>query len=65
VPYDVKSAAIYIMAAGLLIYLAFSVSFENQVVATAFHLLLCLVFAAIVFVLEKPQLRMSKVSKKI
>ena len=65
VPYDVKSALIYIVGAGILIYLGFSIAFENQVLATGFHLLLCLVFAAIVFMLEKPQLRMTKVSKKI
>jgi O-antigen/teichoic acid export membrane protein len=56
VPYDLKSAAIYILSAGALIYLANYVSISNQFLATGFHLLLCLLFAALVFAVEKPQL---------
>jgi O-antigen/teichoic acid export membrane protein len=61
VPYDVKSAATYIISAALLIYIGFNFPSSNQVMATAFHLFLCLVFAAIVFVMERSTFRSRKV----
>jgi O-antigen/teichoic acid export membrane protein len=63
IPYDLKSAAIYIISAGALIYLAMYVTINNQILATAFHLLLCLVFVAIVFVIEKPRFIKSGIAK--
>jgi O-antigen/teichoic acid export membrane protein len=63
VPYDVKSAAIYIISAGILIYLATVVSIDNQIVATGFHLLLCLIFVALVFVLERPKFTKRGIAK--
>jgi O-antigen/teichoic acid export membrane protein len=63
IPYDIKSAAIYIISAGILIYLAIIVIIENQVLATAFHLLLCLLFAALVFIIEKPSFIKAKLVK--
>jgi O-antigen/teichoic acid export membrane protein len=38
VPYDVKSAATYILTAGILIYVATIIHIENQILATTFHL---------------------------
>jgi O-antigen/teichoic acid export membrane protein len=63
IPYDVKSAAIYVISAGALIYLAMYVTINEQILATAFHLLLCLVFVAIVFVIEKPRFIKSGIAK--
>lgn len=60
VPYDLKSASVYILSAGLLIVLANNISISNQIMATGFHLLLCLLFAALVFTIEKPNLVKSK-----
>ncbi|QHT71362.1 lipopolysaccharide biosynthesis protein [Rhodocytophaga rosea] len=61
VPYDIKSAVTYIISAALLIYIGFNFPSSNQVIATAFHLFLCLVFAAIVFVMERSTFRSRKV----
>jgi O-antigen/teichoic acid export membrane protein len=63
IPYNVKSAAIYVISAGTLIYLAMHVSINNQIMATAFHLLLCLVFVALIFVMEKPSFVKSNIAK--
>jgi O-antigen/teichoic acid export membrane protein len=60
IPYDLKSAAIYILSAGIFIYLAMNISISNQIMATAFHLFLCLIFAVLVFIIEKPKLIRSK-----
>jgi uncharacterized membrane protein YccC len=56
VPYHVKLAATYLALAGALIYIAFSFPLENQVLATGFHLLLCLIYITILFLIEKPRL---------
>lgn len=60
IPYHLTSAFVYIGSAALLIYTAFLFPIENQVLATAFHLFLCLVYLVLILMLEKPHLRLRK-----
>jgi O-antigen/teichoic acid export membrane protein len=56
IPYNVKSGFLYIIFAGLLIFIAFRFPVENQLLATSFHLLLCLMYITAIFLIEKPRL---------
>jgi O-antigen/teichoic acid export membrane protein len=53
IPYDLKSALGYVGGAGLLIWLSFQFIFSNLFVETAFHLLLCLAYLLVIYLVEK------------
>ena len=53
VPYDLKSAAGYVGGAALFIWLANQLAFDNPLVASAFHLLLCGLYGVGVYLVEK------------
>ena len=53
IPYDLKSAVGYVGGAGLLILLSFQFTFNNLFVATAFHLMLCLAYLLVLYLVEK------------
>lgn len=55
VPYHVKSALFYLGSAAALIFIASQVSIENQVLATGFHLVLCVIYLLAIFLMEKPR----------
>ena len=53
VPYDVRSAAGYVVGAGLLIYLSWQFPIANLWIAVPVHLALCLLFVATVLLIER------------
>ncbi len=57
VPYPIKAIFGYLLLATGLIWLANVVEMENFWLRQAYHLALCLVFVAVVWVVEKPGLR--------
>lgn len=56
IPYPVKTILIYVLLAGVLVLAALFVPIEDMWLRHAFHLSLCAVFAAIIWLREKPQL---------
>ncbi len=56
IPYPVKTILSYILVAILLVLVALLVPVENMWLRHGFHLFLCIAFAAIIWLREKPQL---------
>ncbi len=57
VPYPLKAIFGYLLLASGLIWLAYAWQIDNFWLSTAYHLALCLVFVAVVWVVERPALR--------
>ena len=56
IPYPVKSIVTYILLATILVLAAFLIPIENLWLRQGFHLILCGIFAAIIWLREKPLL---------
>jgi O-antigen/teichoic acid export membrane protein len=52
VPYQVRSAVVYVISAGVLIYFSYHIKISNLWVSIPYHLALCLLYSLLILVIE-------------